>query len=114
MLRKLLSGLGLGAVAALLVLAVAGTSDLLCRLARLDLTTCDWRMRLAANPAAVDKDIVLVEINDLNIRQLHDGYKMRWPWPRVAVGLAIDFLHRGGARVVAGDLSFIEPDQVET
>jgi adenylate cyclase len=111
MLRKLLSGLGLGAVAALLVLAVAGTSDLL---DRLELTTYDWRMRLAANPAAVDKDIVLVEINDLSIRQLHDGYKMRWPWPRVAVGLAIDFLHRGGARVVAVDLSFIEPDQVET
>src|SRR4029078_10130081 len=62
----------------------------------------------------VDKDIVLVEINDLSIRQLHDGYKMRWPWPRVAVGLAIDFLHRGGARVAPADLSFIEPDQVET
>src|SRR4029079_1723757 len=107
MLRKLLSGLGLGAVAALLVLAVAGTSDLL---DRLELTTYDWRMRLAPNPAAVDKYIVLVEINDLSIRQLHDGYKMRWPWPRVAVGLAIDFLHRGRARVVAVPPRFLEPD----
>ena len=29
---------------------------------------------------------------------------MRWPWPRVAFGLAIDFLHRGGAKVVAVDV----------
>src|SRR5690242_9389356 len=97
-LRKLLAGLGLGALAALLVLGVAAAGDLL---DRVELTTYDWRMRLAADPAAVNKDIVLVEINDLSIRELQAGYRMRWPWPRVAMGLAIDFLHRGGAKVVA-------------
>jgi adenylate cyclase len=109
-LRKLLAGLGLGTLAALLVLGVAASTDLL---DRLELTTYDWRMRLAADPKAVNKDIVLVEINDLSIRQLQDGFRMRWPWPRVAVGLVIDFLHRGQAKVVAVDLSFTEPDQVE-
>src|SRR6266850_7869665 len=111
MLRKLLAGLGLGAVAALIVLALAASTDLL---DRLELTTYDWRMRLAADPKALNKDIVLVEVNDLSIRQLQDGYRMRWPWPRVAFGLAIDFLRRGGAKVVAVDLSFTERDQVET
>ena len=111
MLRKLLAGLGLGALAAVIVLGLAASTDLP---DRLELTTYDWRMRLAADPASLNKDIVLVEINDLSIRQLQDGFRMRWPWPRVAVGLVIDFLRRGQAKVVAVDVSFTEHDQVET
>jgi adenylate cyclase len=110
-LRKLLAGLGLGALAAVLVLGFAWSTDLL---DRYELTTYDWRMRLAADPTSVNRNIVLVEVNDLSIRQLQDGYRMRWPWPRVAFGLVIDFLHRGGAKVVAVDVSFTERDQVET
>src|SRR3954462_2406435 len=109
MLRKLIAGPGLGALAAALVLALASSADLL---DRQGLTTYDSRMRLAADPAHVDKNIVLVEINDLSIRQLQDGFRMRWPWPRVAVGLVVDFLRRGGAKVIAIDMSFTEPDQV--
>ena len=109
-LRKLLAGLGLGTLAALLVLGVAASGDLL---DRLELTSYDWRMRLAADPASVNRNIALVEINDLSIRELQAGYRMRWPWPRVAMGLAIDFLHRGGARVVAVDVAFTEHDLVE-
>ena len=60
-----LAGLGLGALAAVIVLGLAASTDLL---DRLELTTYDWRMRLAADPASVNKDIVLVEINDLSIR----------------------------------------------
>src|SRR5258708_20250687 len=111
MLRKGLAGLGRGALAAVIVLALAASTDLL---DRLELTTYDWRMRLAADPASVNKDIVLVEINDLSIRQLQDGFRMRWPWPRVAFGLVIDFLHRGGARVVGVDVPFTQPDQLAT
>jgi adenylate cyclase len=55
---------------------------------------------------------VFLEINDLSIRELEDGFRMRWPWPRVAIGLAIEFLHRGPAKVVAVDVSFPERDQV--
>jgi adenylate cyclase len=110
-LRKLLAGLGLGALAAVIVLGLAAATDLP---DRYELNTYDWRMRLAADPATLNKDIVLVGVNDLSIRQLQDGYRMRWPWPRVAFGLVIDFLHRGGAKVVAVDVSFTEPDQVVT
>ena len=111
MLRKLLAGLGLGALAALIVLAVAASSDLL---DRYELTTYDWRMRLAAAPQAVNKDIVFVEINDLSIRELQQGFHMRWPWPRVALGLAIEFLRRAPAKVIAVDVSFPEHDYVVT
>ena len=110
MLRKLLAGLGLGALAALIVLALAASTDLL---DRQELTTYDWRMRLAADPASVDKDIVLVEINDLSIREM-SGVFGRWPWPRLAVSFAVDFLRRGPAKVVAIDLSLPESDRVET
>src|SRR3954469_5416339 len=109
-LRKVAIGIGLGVLAALVVLGAAASSDLL---DRYELTTYDWRMRLAAAPQAVDKDIVFVEINDLSIRQLQDGFHMRWPWPRVAMGLAIEFLHRAPAKVVAVDVSFPERDYVE-
>ena len=92
MLRKLAFGLGLGAFAAALVLGLAAVSDLP---DRYELTTYDWRMRLAENPAAVNKNIVLVEINDLSIRELQQGYRLRWPWPRVALGLVAEYLHSG-------------------
>ena len=103
--------MGLGALAAVIVLGLAASTDLL---DRYELNTYDWRMRLAADPATLNKDIVLVAVNDLSIRQLQDGYRMRWPWPRVAFGLAIDFLRRGGAKVVAVDFSFTERDHVVT
>jgi adenylate cyclase len=108
-LRKFAIGLGLGAIAAAIVLAVAASSDLF---DRYELTTYDWRMRLAEDPAHLNKDIVLVEINNLSIRDLEEGYQMRWPWPRVAFGLVVDFLRRGGARVIAVDVSFPEHDKV--
>jgi adenylate cyclase len=111
MLRKLVAGLGLAALAAIIVLALAASSDLP---ARVELTTYDWRMRLAADPASVNRDIVLVEINDLSILELQKGFRMRWPWPRVAIGLVIDFLRRGGAKVVAVDMTFTEGDEVLT
>jgi len=108
MLRKLLAGLGLGALAAFLVLAVVKSTELL---DRLELTTYDWRMRLAADPAALNKDIVLVEINDSTIREM-SGVFGHWPWPRLAVSFVIDYLHRAPAQVVAVDFLLSEPDKV--
>jgi adenylate cyclase len=105
-LRKFAIGLGLGAVAATLVLGLAASTDLL---DRYELTTYDWRMRLAEDPATVNKDIVFVEINDLSIRKLQPVFG-RWPWPRVAVSFAIDFIRRAGAKAVGVDLILAEKD----
>ncbi len=108
MLRKVAAGLGLGAVAALFVLAGAASVDLL---DRVELTTYDWRMRLAADPSSVNKDIVLVKIDDAAIRQMAPTFG-RWPWPRLALSFALDFLRRGGAKVVAVDVILAEQDKV--
>jgi adenylate cyclase len=108
MLRKLLAGVGLGTLAALIALAVGAAFDFP---SRLELTTYDLRMQYAADPASVDKDIVLVKIDDASIRQMAPTFG-RWPWPRVALSFGIDFLKRAPAKVVAVDLILSERDQV--
>lgn len=109
MLRKLAIGLGLGAFAAATVIALAASTDLL---DRQELTTYDWRMRLAARPESVNQDIVLVEINDSTIREMAPIFG-RWPWPRLAVSFVIDYLKRAPAKVIAIDISLPEKDRVE-
>jgi len=109
MLRKLAAGLGLGALAALIVLGVAWSTDLL---DRQELTTYDWRMRLAARPESVSKDIVFVELNDASIREMSPLFG-HWPWPRVALAYVLDFLNRAPAKVVAIDILHSEEDRVE-
>jgi adenylate cyclase len=106
--RKVIAGLllGLGASAIALLLGATGLLD------TAEMKAYDWRVRQAANPASVRSDIVLVEINDTSIRDLAPFFG-RWPWPRVVLGVLIDFLARGGAKVVAVDLSVLEPDAVE-
>jgi adenylate cyclase len=108
MLRKLAAGLGLGALAAVIVLGLAVATDLL---DRQELTTYDWRMRLAVDPAAVSKDIVLVELNDASLREM-SGLFGHWPWPRVATAYVLDFLKRAPAKVIAVDIQFTELDRV--
>jgi adenylate cyclase len=107
-MRKVIAGLllGLGASAVALLLGATGALD------TAELKAYDWRVRRTADAASVRTDIVLVEINDTSIRDLA-GYFGRWPWPRVVLGVLIDFLARGGAKVVAVDLSILEEDKVK-
>jgi adenylate cyclase len=109
-LHKLTVGVGLGVFAGALVLGFAAISDLP---DRYELKTYDWRMRLAEDPASVNRNIVFVQINDVSIRDLQQGFHMRWPWPRVAMGLVVQFLRRAPAKVVAIDVEFPEHDYVE-
>jgi adenylate cyclase len=108
MLRKILAGLSLGTLAAVLVLAFAASANLA---DEIEMTSYDWRMRVAADPAAVNKDIVLVKIDDASIRAMAPTFG-RWPWPRLAISFAVDFLNRGPAKVVAVDVLFAEQDKV--
>ncbi len=98
--------LGLGATSIVLLLAYAG------RLDTAELKLYDWRMRRAVAPESVNRDIVLVEINDSTIRDMEPIFG-HWPWPRVALSYVIDYLHRAPARVVAVDLTLAERDRVE-
>lgn len=103
--RKITAGLllGLGAAAFVLLLGWTGALDVA------ELKTYDWRIRRAADPASVNPGIVLVEINDASLRDFEKVIG-RWPWPRIALGTAIDFLARASPKVIAVDLSILEPD----
>ena len=103
--RKLFAGLclGLGAAGLVLLLGWTGVLD------TPELWTYDWRIRQAADPSSLHKDIAFVEFNDTTIRDLapHLG---RWPWPRVVYASFIDYLSRAPAKVIAVDFAFLEPD----
>jgi adenylate cyclase len=106
-LRKFAAGIVLGAIAAGLVLGLgaAGLLDLA------ELKTYDWRMRHVAEHPSVDRDIVLVEINDATIRQMSPLFG-HWPWPRIALSFVIDYLKAAQAKVVAVDILTPESDIV--
>src|SRR4051812_21492096 len=106
MIRKVAVGTGLGMLAAAVILAIGASSTIL---DRYELTTYDWRMRLAASPQSVNTNIVFIEINDLSIRAMQPFFG-RWPWARLAVSFAVDFAHRAPAKVVAVDLTVAEED----
>ena len=107
-MRKTAVGFLLGLGAAALILAL-GAAD---KFEALELDLYDWRMRrVVANPPEVNRDIVIVELNDTTIRDFDEPFG-RWPWPRAAVSLLVDFLNRAPAKVIALDFSFTEGDKV--
>ena len=102
-MRKFLAGLLLGVGSALIVLLLGWTGVL----DRLELQLYDWSLRQRADPGSVNRDIVLVEINDASIRDYSEAVG-RWPWPRVLQSNLIDFLQRAPARVIAYDIQLSE------
>jgi len=103
--RKVVAGLLLGAGSALIVFLLAWAR--LGGLDEIDLRLYDWSLQRLADPAAVNHDIVLVEINDASIRDYADAVG-RWPWPRVLQSNLIDFLQRAPARAIAYDIQLTE------
>ena len=106
MTKKLFAGLSLGIASAALALLLGWTGAL----DRPELWTYDWRVRRAADPTSINRDIVFVEFNDTTIRDLAP-YVGRWPWPRIVYSTFIDYLNRAPAKVIAVDLAFLEPDR---
>jgi adenylate cyclase len=104
-IRKVTAGvlIGLGSAAIILLLSSAGALE------KAELAAYDWRIRTAARPESISKDIVLVDINETSVRDLAP-FVGRWPWPRVVFGWLVDYLNRGPARVIAIDFTFAEPD----
>ena len=104
--RKVLVGALIGLAAA----AVAGLLGLTPFLQTVELKTYDWRVARTANPAAARQDIVLVAIDNESIREL-EPHVGRWPWPRLIHAHLINFLSRGGARLIVYDVLFSERDR---
>lgn len=66
----------------------------------------DLRMKLTLPPpTAQDKRIVLAAIDDESLNKVG-----RWPWPRTRMADLVDKLNNYGAKVVAFDVFFSEPE----
>jgi adenylate cyclase len=107
-MRKAGAALVLGLAAAALIVMLAATGAL----ERAEEWLYDWRMRQTADGSRAHPDIMLVVINDQTIRDMAPVFG-RWPWPRFAHSLLIDFLSRAPARVVAFDVGIWERDLAE-
>ena len=103
--RSLAVGLGIGLLSAAIA-SFTGRSELA---RRTENTTYDLRVRQTAVPVDPSSPVVIVEINELSVRALEPIFG-RWPWPRLVHGIAIDYLTRAGAKVVAYDVIFAERD----
>jgi adenylate cyclase len=99
-------GCALGVASAALAWALGQTTFF----RMVELKTYDLRVRLAADPAAARRDIVLVSIDDSSIRRLEPEVG-RWPWPRVVHSYLIDYLSRAPAKVIVYDVLFTERDR---
>ncbi|MBN8759651.1 MAG: CHASE2 domain-containing protein [Thiobacillus sp.] len=91
---------------ALILLAIALTVTASGLLGRLDNLLYDLGQRLNTHP--VPRDIVLVAIDENSLSQIG-----RWPWSRRLHAALIDRLKADGAKVIALDIVFAEPDTAD-
>jgi adenylate cyclase len=70
-----------------------------------ELRTYDLRF-VSRGPQSTTSSVVLAMVDEKSLDR--EG---RWPWPRVKFAELIDRLSRDGAKVVAFDIGFLEPDE---
>ena len=108
-MTRWLMALAFGLVSA----ALAGLLGQIGLLQVLELKTYDARTRVVATGEGASPQISLVLIDDHSIRQLEPTVG-RWPWPRMAHAVAVNFLARGPAKLVVYDVLFSERDKSST
>jgi adenylate cyclase len=114
--RRVVAGALIGLAAALIILALdqlltrASGRDGFHPLQTAELKTYDWRLARTADPRSARQDIALVEINEYSLRNL-EPLAGRWPWPRAFHAFLLDYLARGGPKLVVYDVNFAEADR---
>jgi adenylate cyclase len=103
--RRSLLGLAVGALVALVLVLLRGTYPA----QSFELKTLDWRFRALHDPARADTGIVIVDVDEVSLDLLR-GSLGRFPWPRDVWAMVVRYLAAGGARVVAFDFTFPDPD----
>jgi adenylate cyclase len=103
--RKLAAAVAIGALAVVAAVLVRRTDPF----RRIENTTYDWRVSRQAVPLDPRSPIVVVDINESTVRALAPVVG-RWPWPRAVHASAIDYLAKSGAKVIAYDVLFTEPE----
>ncbi|MBI4423734.1 MAG: adenylate/guanylate cyclase domain-containing protein [Elusimicrobia bacterium] len=98
------------AVALTLGCAAAGAALSWSRLLEaVELVTYDLRVRHLSRPGKASPDVVLVAIDERSLEELKRN-RVSWNWPRDLYAALVDFLRASGAKAVAFDMLFPEPD----
>jgi adenylate cyclase len=95
------ASLTLAVIVPVLVLFVSGAPIL----DLIELKTYDLRLR-SRGTRPVSPAVVIAAIDEKSLDQ--EG---RWPWPRSKIAALVDTLSASGARVIAFDVGFSEPDE---
>jgi adenylate cyclase len=103
--RRTLLGLATGLVVALLLVLLRGTY----LFEAAELKTLDTRFRALHDPAKADTNIVIVDVDNLSL-DLTRGTLGRFPWPRDVWAMVVQYLAAGGAKAIAFDFTFPEPN----
>jgi class 3 adenylate cyclase len=106
MWKRVVTGLVVGCVvgvaAAMVTLIRPGWIE------ELELYTYDVRARATAEPERADPRIVLVDVDDYDIRWVQRAVDLSWPWPREIFRVAAKHLLGSGASAVVFDFLFLD------
>jgi len=103
--RRILLGAGVGALGAVLALAL----QLAGILESFEAKTWDWRAKLLAGPGEATSQVATILIDQASLDWLDAENSIPWPWPREIYGIITDFCARGGAKAVVLDMIYSEP-----
>lgn len=103
--QRLLQALGIGALSTLMALGLWQWHVL----DRWDARFFDTQASLLAKPGKATDQIGLIFL-DQDCLDLGKQRGWSWPWPRQVYGAVLDFCRRSGAKAVAFDVIFSEPD----
>jgi adenylate cyclase len=111
-IKKIFIGLAIGLISALLVKTLF---TIIPFLSGIELLTLDYRVKLFANPANADRDIVIVAIDQLSLDYMEDRGEEQdplfWPWNRAVYAAAVDYISQGKPKAIIFDLTLKRTDE---
>ncbi len=73
--------------------------------------TWDQRQRMFAEPAGRDVPIRVILLDEQSLVWAREGYQVKWPWPYELYTPIIQFCRDSGAKAIAFDVQFTEPER---
>src|SRR5688572_11435805 len=93
-------GLAIGLVAGVLAYFRPGILE------RGEYWTHDLRARLAADPNDAAKDIIMIDVEEQDIRDVERNFDLSFPWPRVLYGYLTSYVSSGKPKTIVFDWFF--------
>ncbi len=106
-LKKPAAGLSIAFISAAIAFLLSQTSFF----KTMEWKVYDLEMRAAADPSQANPSIVMIDIDDWSIEWMAENNYGRFPWPRDAYALLLNYLERGRPRSITFDILFLEDDK---